>query len=107
MMHGVQARSAADIDRELDIHWVVHRIVRGQLDYREVCVLLVPKNPTGDDKAYCMGLSCIHWTCYTDQSEKFWTQNIINYTKPETRKRMCDRETIISLQQRKWKHCHQ
>ena len=56
MMHGVQTRSAADIARELDIHWVVHRIVRGQLDYRVVCVLLVPKNPTGDDKAYCMGL---------------------------------------------------
>jgi len=52
MMHGVQTRSAADIARELDIHWVVHRIVRGQLDYRVVCVLLVPKNPTGDDKAY-------------------------------------------------------
>ena len=27
---------------------------------------------------------------------------MVSYTKPETRKRMCDRETIISLQQRKW-----
>ena len=32
---------------------------------------------------------------------------MVNYTKPETRKRMCDTETIISLQQRKSKHCHQ
>jgi len=29
---------------------------------------------------------------------------MVNYTKPEIRKRMCDRETIISLQQRKWNH---
>jgi len=55
----------------------------------------------------CMGLSCIHWTCYTDHREQFWSWNMVNYTKPETRKRMCDRETIISLQQRKSKHCHQ
>jgi len=26
---------------------------------------------------------------------------MVNYTKPETRKRMCDRETINSLQQKK------
>ena len=54
----------------------------------------------------CMDLSCIHLTCYTDQREQFWGWNVVNYTKPETRKRMCDRETIIFLQQRKWKHCH-
>jgi len=33
-----------------------------------------------------MGLSCIHWTCYTDQREWFWSWNMVNYTKPETRK---------------------
>ena len=36
-MHGIQTRSAADIARVLDIHWVVHRIVQDQLDYGEVC----------------------------------------------------------------------
>ena len=51
----------------------------------------------------CMGLSCFHWTCYTDQREKFWSWNMVNSTKPEARKRMCDRETIVSLQQSKWK----
>ena len=56
MKRGVQTRSAADIARELDIHWVVHRIVRDQLDYREVCAHWVPKHPTDDDKAHCMGL---------------------------------------------------
>ena len=50
-MLGVQTRSAADVARELDIHWVVHRIVCDQLDYREVCAHWVPKNPTDDDKA--------------------------------------------------------
>jgi len=49
----------------------------------------------------CMDLSCIHLTCYTDQREQFWGWNVVNYTKPETRRRMCDRETIIFLQQRK------
>jgi len=44
MMHGVQTCSAADVAKELNIHWVVHRIVWGQLDYREACVHLVPKN---------------------------------------------------------------
>jgi len=56
MMHGIQTRSAADFARELDIHWIVHRIVRDKLDYREVCTDWVPKNPTDDDKAHCMGL---------------------------------------------------
>jgi len=55
-MRGVQARSAADIARELDIHWVVHRIVWYQLDYRELCAHWVPKHPKDDDKAQCMGL---------------------------------------------------
>ena len=73
MMCGVQTHSAADVARELDIHWVVHRIVQNQLDYREVCAHWVPKNPTDDDKAHCMGLSCIHWTCYTDKREQFWS----------------------------------
>ena len=56
MMRGVQTRSSADIAIELDIHWVVHRIVRGQLDYREMCAHWVPKNRTDDDKAHCVGL---------------------------------------------------
>jgi len=55
MMCGVQTHSSADA-RELDIHWVVHKIVRYQLDYREVCAHWVPKNLTVDDKAHCMGL---------------------------------------------------
>ena len=55
-MRGVQTCSAADVARELDIHWVVHRIVRDQLDYREVCAHWVPKNSTDDDKAHFMGL---------------------------------------------------
>ena len=107
MMCGLQTCSATDIARELDIKRVVHRIVWDQLDYREVCAHWVPKNPTNDDKAHCMGLSCIHWTCYTDQREQFSSWNMVNYAKPEARKRMCDRETIIFLQQRNWKHCHQ
>jgi hypothetical protein len=32
---------------------------------------------------------------------------MVNCTKRDTRIRMCDKETVISLQQRKWKHCHQ
>ena len=55
MMCGVQTRLATDIARGLDIHWVVHRIVWDQLEYREVCAHWVPKNPTDDDKD-CMGL---------------------------------------------------
>jgi len=98
-------------DRGLDIHWEVHRIVRNLLDYREVCAHWVPENPTDDDRAHCMGLygpflyplDMLHWS----KGEKFWSWNMVNYTKPETRKRMCDRGTIISLQQRKWKHCYQ
>ena len=38
-MCGIQTHSAADVARELDIHWEVHRIFRDQLDYREVCAL--------------------------------------------------------------------
>jgi len=56
MMHGIQTRSAADVARELDIHWVVHRFVRDQLNYREVCAHWVSENPTDDDKPHCMGL---------------------------------------------------
>ena len=56
MMRGVQTHSAADVARELDIHWVLHRIFRDQLDYREVCAHWVPKNPKDDDIAHCMGL---------------------------------------------------
>jgi len=55
MMRGVQTRPAADV-RELDIYWVVRRIVWDQLDYREVRAHWVPKNPTDDDKAHRMGL---------------------------------------------------
>jgi len=75
MMHGVETRSAADVARELDIHWVVHRNVRDQLDYREVCAHWVPKIPQMITKLIvwdCMGLPCIHWTYYTDQREQFW-----------------------------------
>jgi len=28
----------------------------------------------------CMGLSCIHWACYTDQREQFWSWNMVNHT---------------------------
>ena len=38
-MRGIQTHSATDVARELDIHWVVHRIVWDQQDYREVCAL--------------------------------------------------------------------
>jgi len=38
MMRDVQTRLSADIARELDIHWIVHKIVWDQLDYREVGV---------------------------------------------------------------------
>ena len=102
MMRGIQTCSAADIATALDIDCILHTVVWDQPDYREVCAHWVPKNPTDDDKVHCMGLSCIHWTCYTDQREQFWRWNMVNYAKPDTRKRMCDRETIISLQQRKW-----
>ena len=37
---------------------------------------------------HCMGLSCIHWTCYTGQSGQLWSWNIVDYTKPDTRKGM-------------------
>ena len=37
MIRGIQTCSAADIARELDIDWVVHRIVRDQL-FTEKCV---------------------------------------------------------------------
>ena len=56
MMHGLRKGSAADIVRELDIHWVVHKIVQKELDYREMCAHWVSKNPTDDDKAHCIGL---------------------------------------------------
>ena len=29
-------------------------------------------------------------TCYIDQREQFWSWNMVDYTKPETRKMMCD-----------------
>ena len=56
MTRDVQTRSSTDIARELDIHWVVHKIVRDQLDYREVCAHWVSKNPIDDDKVHYMGL---------------------------------------------------
>ena len=70
MMSGVQTCSAADVARELDFHWAVHRIVQDQLDYWEVCAYWVPKNPPDDDKAPCMGLcgpflyplDMLHWS---------------------------------------------
>jgi len=56
MMCGVQTHSAADVARELDINWAVHRNVWDQLDYIEVCEHWVPKNPTDDDKAHSRGI---------------------------------------------------
>jgi len=44
--------SAADIARELDIHWVVHRILR----INRITEHWVPNNATDDDKVHCMGL---------------------------------------------------
>ena len=55
-MCGVQTHSAADVARELDINWAVHRNVWDQLDYIEVCEHWVPKNPTDDDKAHSRGI---------------------------------------------------
>jgi hypothetical protein len=55
MMRGVQTRSAADIARELNIHWLVHRIVLDKLGYREVCAHWGPKDATDDDKTRCIG----------------------------------------------------
>ena len=131
VMCGIQTHSAVDVARELDIQWVVHRIAWDQLDYRQVCVNWVQRIPQMMTKLIvwdCIGLSCIHWTCYTDQRGQFWSWNMVDYTKPETRKRMCRRKSInflrhilflVSgfvmcrrksinfLQQRKWKHCHQ
>ena len=79
--------------RELDMHWVARRIVQDRLDYREVCHR-IPQMMTK--------LIVCDSTCYTDQRGQFWRWS----TKPKNRKRMCDRETVISLQQRKWKHWH-
>ena len=46
MMHGIQIRSAADVARELDIHWEVHRIVQGPTGLqRIVCVNWVQRTP--------------------------------------------------------------
>ena len=93
MMCGVQTCSAVDVARELDIHWVVHRIVWDQLDYREVCTHWVLKNPTCVGRAHCMGLSCIYWTCYTDKREQYWSLNMVNCTKPE---KGCAIEKLLS-----------
>jgi len=76
VMRGIQTRSAADVARELDI----------SLGSAQNCV-----RPTGTEQCVhtgchripqmmkklivwvCMGLSCILWTCYTDQREQFWS----------------------------------
>jgi len=71
MLRDVQTCSAADVVKGLDIHWVVHRIVWDQLDYREVGAHWVPQMMTKLIVWDCMGLSCIYWTCYTDQREQF------------------------------------
>ena len=62
MMCGVQTRTAADIARELDIHWLVHRIVCVHTGCQRI-----PKLMTQLIVWDCMGLSFIHWTCFTDQ----------------------------------------
>ena len=73
-MCGLQTCSAADIARELDIKRVVHRIVWDQL-FTEKCVhmghQIIPQMMTKFIVWDCMGLSFIHWTCYTDQRDQF------------------------------------
>ena len=77
------------------------------LDYREVCV------HTGCQRIPKLMTQLIVWAFLVSighvsliKREQFWIWNMVNYTKSETRKRVCDREIIIYLQQRKWKHCH-
>jgi len=98
-MHGVQTRPAADIYRELDIHWVVHRIVQDQLDYIEVCAHWVPVMTKLIVWAFLVSIGHVILIIESSFGAETWLM-----TKPETRKRMCERETIIFLQQRKWKH---
>ena len=67
MMHGIQTCSAADIARELDIHWVT-------------------KNPTDENRGHCMGLSVpflflldmLHWSKRAVFGAETWliTQNL-------------------------------
>ena len=80
MMRGVQTRSADNIARELDIHWVVHRIVQDELDSREVCAHWVQKNSTDDDKAHSVLVFIGHVTLIKESSfgAETWlnTQNL-------------------------------
>ena len=102
MMHGVQTCSAADVARDLDIHWTVHRIIRDQLGYREVCAhgcQKILKVMTKLIAWECVGLSCIHLICYTDQTAQLWNWNMVNYTKPENRKRMYDKLPAPSIKE--------
>ena len=109
MMRGVQTRSAANVNRKLDIHCAVHRIVLNQLDYREVCAHWVPKNPTNDDKAHCMGLygpilhplDMLHWS----------KRAVLELKRSSLHKTWNQKNGVwwrnYHLRERKWKHCHQ
>ena len=85
VMCGVQTCSAADITRELDIRWVVHKIVRDQLDYWEVCSHWVPKNPTDDDKliVWAFLVSIWHVTLIKESNFGAETWLITQNLKPE------------------------
>ena len=61
----------------------------------EKCVHCVPKNPTNDDEAHCMGLSRIHLTCYSDQESSFGAETWLITQHLKHRKRMHDVETVI------------
>ena len=83
MICGVQTHSAADVARELDIHWVVHRIVCDQLDYREMYIHWVPKM-TKLNVWDCMGLVSIwHVTLIKEGSFRAKTWLITQNLKPE------------------------
>jgi len=98
MMRGVQTHSVADIAREVDIYWVVHRIVRDQLDYRGVCVYQrIPQMMT-KFIVWAFLVSIGHVTLIKEGRFGPETWLITQNQKPEKG---------FSLQQRKWKHCHQ
>jgi len=95
MMRGIQTRSAADFARELDIHWVVHRIVRDNW-VTEKCVLTgcqrIPWMMT-KQTVWAFLVSFGHVTLIKESSFGVETWLI---TQSETRK----------IQPRKWKDFH-
>ena len=78
------------------------------LDYRQssVCTLGAKEShrwwQTSLYGPFLYPLDMLHWTKRAVLELKH-----CYYTKRETRKRICYTETTISLQQRKWKRCHQ